>query len=56
MAYTNQLGFGTLYGHDAADRKTAETNADSQTIYYTNSVAGDLLALRDGEKGVGPLP
>jgi RHS repeat-associated protein len=48
-AYTNQLGYITYYGYDAAGRKVAETNANNEIIRYTNSPAGDLLSLTDGK-------
>ena len=48
-AYTNQLGYVTLYGYDPAARKIAETNANHEVILYTNNAAGDLLTLTDGK-------
>jgi RHS repeat-associated protein len=48
-AYTNQLGFVTRYYYDAARRKTAETNANTEGIEYTYNAAGDLLTLTDGK-------
>ena len=48
-SYTNQLGYATHYGYDAASRKIAETNANGEIIRYTNSAAGDLLSLTDGK-------
>jgi len=49
IAYTNQLDRTNYYGYDEAGRKTAETNANNETIRYTNNAAGDLLSLTDGK-------
>jgi RHS repeat-associated protein len=49
IAYTNQIGMTNFFGYDAAGRKTAETNANAQIIFYTNNAAGDLLSLTDGK-------
>ncbi|HEX5222240.1 MAG TPA: hypothetical protein VFZ59_21985 [Verrucomicrobiae bacterium] len=51
-AHTNQLGQTTYYVYDEARRKTFETNANSEVIRYTNSAAGDLIALVDGKNQV----
>ena len=48
-AYTNQLNLVTRYVYDEANRKTAETNANSEIIKYTYSAASDLLTLVDGK-------
>jgi len=50
--YTNQLGKVTHYGYDEAARKTAETNANTEEIYFTYNPAGDLLSLTDGKSQV----
>jgi len=52
IAYTNQLGHTNFYVYDEAGRKTFETNANSEVIRYTNSPAGDLIALVDGKNQV----
>src|SRR5581483_7024726 len=49
VAYTNQLNEVTLYGYDAARRKTVETNANLEVIHYTYDAASDLLTLTDGK-------
>ncbi len=49
VAYTNQLGFATYYGYDEAQRKTSETNANSEVTRFTNDAAGNLLTLTDGK-------
>jgi RHS repeat-associated protein len=49
IAYTNQIGATNFYAYDEAMRKTVETNANGETIRYTNSAAGDLLSLTDGK-------
>ena len=43
IRYTNQLEQVTRYGHDAALRRTAETNANSEVTRFSYSRAGDLL-------------
>src|SRR5262249_41352486 len=49
-AYTNQLNTNFwLYVYDEAGRKTYETNANTETLKFTNSAAGDLLSLTDGK-------
>jgi YD repeat-containing protein len=48
-AYTNQLNLTNFFGYDAAGRKTAETNANSEVLRFTNNAAGDLLSLTDGK-------
>ncbi len=52
IAYTNQIGHTNFYAYDEARRKTCETNANWEVIRYTNSPAGDLLALVDGKNQV----
>jgi len=52
VAYANHLNFVTRYVYDEASRKTAETNANSEVLRYTNNAAGDLLALVDGKNQV----
>ncbi|HMC28760.1 MAG TPA: hypothetical protein VKM56_13310 [Verrucomicrobiae bacterium] len=52
ICYTNQLGLTNWFGYDAAGRKTSETNANGEITRYTNSAAGDLLALVDGKTNV----
>ena len=52
IAHTNQLGFTNFYAYDEAGQKTFETNANAEVIRYTNSPAGDLLALVDGKNQV----
>ncbi|HEV2211014.1 MAG TPA: RHS repeat-associated core domain-containing protein [Verrucomicrobiae bacterium] len=47
VSYTNQIGFVTRYTYDAAQRKTAETNANSQTTVFSYDSATDLLTLTD---------
>ena len=49
VAYTNQLGFATYYGYDEAQRKTSETNANSEVTRFRYNAAGDLLTLTDGK-------
>ncbi len=49
MAYTNQLGFATLYGRDAFRRLTAVTNANQEIVQASYNPAGDLLTLSDGK-------
>ena len=49
VAYTNQIGSVTRYAYDEAGRKTFETNANTEVLRFTNSVAGDLLSLTDGK-------
>jgi YD repeat-containing protein len=49
VKYTNQLNFVTSYGYDAAQRKTSETNANSEVVSYTYSAASDLQTLTDGK-------
>jgi RHS repeat-associated protein len=49
IRYTNQLAYVTFYAYDAAMRKTAETNANSETNGFTYNAAGDLLTLSDGK-------
>ncbi len=48
-SYTNQISKVTRYGYDVRGLKTAETNANSEVVLYTNSPAGDLLTLTDGK-------
>jgi RHS repeat-associated protein len=52
IAYTNQLGLITRYTYDEAGRKTAETNANQETIRFTYNAASDLLTLTDGKNQV----
>jgi RHS repeat-associated protein len=47
-SYTNQIGNVTGYLYDPALRKVAETNALNFVTRFTNSPAGDLLSLTDG--------
>jgi RHS repeat-associated protein len=47
IAYTNQLGYKTYYGYDAARRKVAETNANMQVTQYGYDAASDLANLTD---------
>jgi RHS repeat-associated protein len=47
VAYTNQLGFTTYYGYDAARRKVAETNANQQVTQYAYDARSDLISLTD---------
>lgn len=49
IAYTNQISMANSYGYDALGRKTAETNANSEVVLYTNNAASDLLSLTDGK-------
>ncbi|HEX5218590.1 MAG TPA: hypothetical protein VFZ59_03395, partial [Verrucomicrobiae bacterium] len=52
VAYTNQLGATNFFAYDEAGRKRFETNANWELIRFTNSPAGDLLALVDGKNQV----
>jgi len=52
VAYTNQIGMTNFFVYDEGRRKTFETNANNELIRYTNSPAGDLLALVDGKAQV----
>jgi YD repeat-containing protein len=47
VAYTNQLGYVTLYTYDPARRKVGETNANAQVTSYSYNAAGDLRTLTD---------
>jgi RHS repeat-associated protein len=47
-SYTNQIGNVTGYRYDDALRKIAETNALNFVTRFTNSPAGDLFSLTDG--------
>ena len=47
LTYTNQLGFKTWYTLDAASRKTAETNANSEITRYAYDLSGNLTNLLD---------
>ena len=47
-SFTNQISKVTLYGYDAARRKTAETNALNNTTLFAYNAAADLLSLTDG--------
>jgi RHS repeat-associated protein len=49
---TNQLGFTNWITMDAASRKTAETNANSEITQYSYNPAGDLLTLTDPKTNV----
>ena len=54
-AFPAREGGGCLtnfYAYDEAGRKTFERNANWELIRYTNSPAGDLLALVDGKNHV----
>ena len=48
VLYTNQLGYVTTNGYDAARRKIAETNANGQVTQYGYDGASDLTSLTDG--------
>ncbi len=52
IAYTNQLGYTTYYGYDAAMRKTVETNADNQVTQYAYDAASDLTSLTDAKTNI----
>ena len=51
-SYTNQLNLVSRYGYDLAGRKTAETNANLEEIYYAYDPAGNLKSLTDGKNHV----
>jgi RHS repeat-associated protein len=47
IAHTNQLNQASFFAYDEAGRKTAETNANTEVIRYTNNASGDVLSLTD---------